>query len=471
MGKVLTHMTMSLDGYIAEPDDQVGELFDWYDGRGGVGAERQRERHLRCRRGERGGAARADRERRSARLRPAPVRHRRRLERQPPGRRTGRRGHPQRARGAAERWPRTTFVDGVEAAIAKAREIAGDKDVTIASANVIQQALDLGLVDEVCVSLVPVLFGEGIPYFSKLDARTPAARGPGRRAGTPRPPPQVPGPSLSGPGVSGAGAFQRPRRQGPGQPVAVASACTALGLTDRVTGDGRAHRPLRRHGLHGRPDRARDGAARAAAGAGRAPCGQGAVTRRGARGPRHARRRRQAARQRPCARRPLRRARDDGRPVHAVGRAGRAGGLGGRCPLPRFRGGATVHPRCLRAPRAAGAGRRVRARHGVRVRLGPGQPRGRARAARGRRRGGEHRDRLLRARQQPGDLAQPRHPRDDGRDNPRTRFRVAVRTARHRPQHEQVAHVRPARGTRGGDLRRARQSTSPSLGSRRVYAM
>ena len=30
MGKVLTHMTMSLDGYIAEPDDQVGELFDWY---------------------------------------------------------------------------------------------------------------------------------------------------------------------------------------------------------------------------------------------------------------------------------------------------------------------------------------------------------------------------------------------------------------------------------------------------------
>jgi dihydrofolate reductase len=51
----------------------------------------------------------------------------------------------------------------------QAREIAGEKDVTIASANVIQQALDLGLVDEVCVSLVPVLFGEGISYFSKLE--------------------------------------------------------------------------------------------------------------------------------------------------------------------------------------------------------------------------------------------------------------------------------------------------------------
>ena len=49
-----------------------------------------------------------------------------------------------------------------------AREIAGDKNVVIASPDIIGQALELGLVDEVCVSLVPVLFGEGIPYFSKL---------------------------------------------------------------------------------------------------------------------------------------------------------------------------------------------------------------------------------------------------------------------------------------------------------------
>ena len=70
---------------------------------------------------------------------------------------------------AATRWPRTTFVDGVEAAISEAKKIAGDKDVTIASTTIIQQALDLGLVDEVCVSLVPVLFGEGLPYFKKLE--------------------------------------------------------------------------------------------------------------------------------------------------------------------------------------------------------------------------------------------------------------------------------------------------------------
>jgi dihydrofolate reductase len=69
----------------------------------------------------------------------------------------------------AARWPRTTFVGDVATAVATAKEIAGEKDVTIASPDVIRQALDLGLVDELWVSLVPVLFGEGIPYFSKLE--------------------------------------------------------------------------------------------------------------------------------------------------------------------------------------------------------------------------------------------------------------------------------------------------------------
>ena len=60
-------------------------------------------------------------------------------------------------------------MDSVEAAVATATQIAGDKDVTIASPAIIRQALDLDLVDEVCISLVPVLFGEGIPHFSQLD--------------------------------------------------------------------------------------------------------------------------------------------------------------------------------------------------------------------------------------------------------------------------------------------------------------
>ncbi len=66
------------------------------------------------------------------------------------------------------KWPRTTFVSGVAEAITRAQEIAGDQDVTIASADIARQALDLGLVDEVCVSLVPVLLGQGTPYFANL---------------------------------------------------------------------------------------------------------------------------------------------------------------------------------------------------------------------------------------------------------------------------------------------------------------
>ena len=170
MAKVFTHMTMSLDGYIAQPDDQPAELFDWYWGGDVSVPSAQEGMTFEVDEAERGDVARADRERGRARRRPPPVRRRRRLERQPSGRVTGRRGHPQppggRGRAVAAS---TTFVDGVAAAIDKAREIAGDKDVTIMSADIVQQALDLGLVDEICVSLAPVLFGEGIRYFGTLD--------------------------------------------------------------------------------------------------------------------------------------------------------------------------------------------------------------------------------------------------------------------------------------------------------------
>ena len=69
---------------------------------------------------------------------------------------------------AAERFPRTTFTGSVEEAVATAKEIAADKFVTIASADIIQQALNLGLVDEVCISQIHVLFGTGIRYFGDL---------------------------------------------------------------------------------------------------------------------------------------------------------------------------------------------------------------------------------------------------------------------------------------------------------------
>ncbi len=59
-----------------------------------------------------------------------------------------------------------TFVDGVEEAIAAAKEFAGDRDVDVAAGQVGSQALELGLIDQVVVNLVPVVFGSGRPFFA-----------------------------------------------------------------------------------------------------------------------------------------------------------------------------------------------------------------------------------------------------------------------------------------------------------------
>jgi dihydrofolate reductase len=60
-----------------------------------------------------------------------------------------------------------TFVDdGIEAALALAREAAGAKDITIAGgANVIQQYVYAGVVDELQLHVAPVLLGGGVPLF------------------------------------------------------------------------------------------------------------------------------------------------------------------------------------------------------------------------------------------------------------------------------------------------------------------
>ena len=63
----------------------------------------------------------------------------------------------------AGKWTTIAFAGSVERGIAAARRIAGDKDVAIASASIAAQVLGLGLVDEVTISLVPVLLGTGIP--------------------------------------------------------------------------------------------------------------------------------------------------------------------------------------------------------------------------------------------------------------------------------------------------------------------
>jgi dihydrofolate reductase len=72
----------------------------------------------------------------------------------------------------------TTFHfvnDGIQAALGRAREVAGGKDIRIGGgAHTIQQFLGAGLVDELHVALAPVLLGAGIRLFERID---PAAVG------------------------------------------------------------------------------------------------------------------------------------------------------------------------------------------------------------------------------------------------------------------------------------------------------
>jgi dihydrofolate reductase len=59
-----------------------------------------------------------------------------------------------------------TFVEGVDAAIERAREAAGDKDVHVmGGAEIIRQALDAGLVDELSIIIASVVLGEGKRLF------------------------------------------------------------------------------------------------------------------------------------------------------------------------------------------------------------------------------------------------------------------------------------------------------------------
>ena len=59
-----------------------------------------------------------------------------------------------------------TFADSVEAGIAAAQDLAGDRLVDVAAGQVGGQALRLGLIDQVVLNVVPAVFGSGRPYFA-----------------------------------------------------------------------------------------------------------------------------------------------------------------------------------------------------------------------------------------------------------------------------------------------------------------
>ena len=64
-----------------------------------------------------------------------------------------------------------TFVNEVEAAFETAKQLAGDQDVSMVGSKIGQQFLKLGLIDEVSLHVVPVLFGSGTPLFGDLDSK------------------------------------------------------------------------------------------------------------------------------------------------------------------------------------------------------------------------------------------------------------------------------------------------------------
>lgn len=60
----------------------------------------------------------------------------------------------------------TFAFDGLEAAVRRAKEAAGDRDVLVLGAEVARQMLAAGLLDEVHIHLVPLLLGAGTPLFA-----------------------------------------------------------------------------------------------------------------------------------------------------------------------------------------------------------------------------------------------------------------------------------------------------------------
>ena len=179
MGAVIMHNVVSVDGFIADADDQVGPLFDWYvngdveiiDG-GQIRVSRASADYVKATWAGIGsmviGRHLFDITNGWEGVPPAGdhvivVSHRPRPDDWHPG------GfhpvHPRRQQASYY------FISDVAAAIAKAKELAGDRTVAVAAGDVGGQALALGLVDEVGMDVVPVVFGTGKRYFGSVDTQ------------------------------------------------------------------------------------------------------------------------------------------------------------------------------------------------------------------------------------------------------------------------------------------------------------
>jgi dihydrofolate reductase len=72
--------------------------------------------------------------------------------------------------------PFTFVTDGVESAVEQARAVAGDKIVAVGAASIAQQCIKTGLLDEIHVDLVPVLLRDGVRLFDNLGGQVELER-------------------------------------------------------------------------------------------------------------------------------------------------------------------------------------------------------------------------------------------------------------------------------------------------------
>ncbi|MFB4269129.1 dihydrofolate reductase family protein [Nonomuraea sp. GTA35] len=169
MGKVVMYSTVSVDGFIADKNDQVGPLFDWLssgdvplDGSGDVKVSQASYDYIKPYWDEIGVTV---------------------VGRHVFDMTDGWNGKPPSGiahmvvvthRPMPEGWDPAApfhFVDGVEAAMARAQELAGDRTVEVAAGDVGGQVLAAGFVDEVAMDVAPVVLGSGKRYFGSVDAQ------------------------------------------------------------------------------------------------------------------------------------------------------------------------------------------------------------------------------------------------------------------------------------------------------------
>ena len=169
MGKVVMYSSVSVDGFIADENDQPGPLFDWLlsgdvplDESGVLKVSQASSDYIRPYWAQIGativGRHVFDMTNGWDGTPPAGVDHVVVVT------------HRRRPEGWYPEAP-FYFVDGIEAAMAKAQELAGDRVVEVAAGDVGGQLLAAGLIDEVRMDVVPVVFGSGKRYFGSVHAQ------------------------------------------------------------------------------------------------------------------------------------------------------------------------------------------------------------------------------------------------------------------------------------------------------------